>query len=50
MKTTNKKVKDFDTVKIFREIKDTISKDIQGMTFDQLKAYLKKNRLKSKVA
>lgn len=50
MKTTDKKIKEFDTVKTFREIKDNISKDIQGMTFEQLKAYLDKTKLKSKTA
>lgn len=48
MKTTNKKVKEFDTVKAFREIKSSISKDIQGMTFEQLKAYLDQTKLKPK--
>ena len=46
MKTTDKKLKEFDTVKTFREIKDKISKDIQGMNFEQLKEYLKENKLK----
>ena len=50
MKTTDKKIKEFDTVKTFREIKDKISKDIQGMTFEQLKEYLNKTKLKSKVS
>ena len=49
MKTTEKKIKAFDTVKTFREIKDKISKDIQGMTFEQLQAYLDKTRLKPKI-
>ena len=48
MKTINKKEKEFDTVKTFREIKDNISKDIQGMTFDELKAYLDRTKLKPK--
>ena len=48
MKTTDKKIKEFDTVKIFREIKDKISKDIQGMSFEQLKKYLDKTKLKPK--
>ena len=48
MKTINKKEKEFDTVKTFREIKDNISKDIQGMTFEQLKAYLDRTKLKPK--
>lgn len=46
MKTTDKKLKEFDTVKTFREIKDKISKEIQGMNFEQLKAYLEKTKLK----
>lgn len=40
--------KDFDTVKVFREIKEKISKEIKGMTFEQLNAYLDKNALKTK--
>jgi len=48
MKTINKKEKEFDTVKTFREIKDNISKDIKGMTFDELKAYLDRTKLKPK--
>ena len=48
MKTTDKKIKEFDTVKTFREIKNKISKEIQGMTFEQLKAYLDKTKLKSR--
>ncbi len=38
--------KEFDTVKIFREIKDKISKEIKGMTFEQLNAYLESRKLK----
>jgi len=40
MKTKDKKEKEFDTVKIFREIKEKISQDTYGMTFEQFKAYL----------
>jgi hypothetical protein len=40
MKTNNKKVKDFDTVKTFRKIKEKISKEIEGMSFDEFKKYL----------
>ena len=47
MKTKDKKIKDFDTVKTFREIKDKISKDIGGMNFEQLTAYLNSTKLKS---
>ena len=50
MKTTDKKIKEFDTVKTFREIKEKISKDIQGMSFEQLKAYLDKTKLQPKSA
>jgi hypothetical protein len=42
MKTKDKKIKEFDTVKTFREIKEKISKEIQEMTFEQFKAYLAK--------
>jgi hypothetical protein len=47
MKTKDKKIKEFDTVKTFREIKEKISKEIQGMTFDQFKAYLAEEKLKA---
>ena len=50
MKTKNKTEKDFDTVKTFREIKDKISKDIQNMTFEQLKAYLDDATIQAKTA
>ena len=50
MKTKNKIVKEFDTVKTFREIKNKISNDIKGMTFEQLQAYLDKTKLKPKKA
>ena len=46
MKKKNKEVKDFDTVKTFREIKEKISKEIQGINFEQLTAYLGKVKLK----
>jgi hypothetical protein len=50
METKTKIVKEFDTVQTFREIKDKISKDIKGMTFEQLQAYLDKTKLKPKTA
>ena len=50
MKTRNKTEKDFDTVKTFREIKDKISKDIKGMTFEQLKAYLNNSKVPAKTS
>ena len=38
-----KQVKEFDTVKAFREIKDKILLKMANMSFEQIKAYLKKN-------
>lgn len=46
MKTTSKKEKTFDTVKVFREIKEKIAKETEKMTFAELKEYLKKNSVK----
>jgi len=43
---TKIKEKEFDTVKTFREIKEKISVEISGMTFEQIKEYLKMNSLK----
>jgi len=34
--------KTFDTVKVFREIKEKIAKETENMTFEQFKEYLKK--------
>ncbi len=46
MKTkTNQKEKRFDTVKTFREIKERISQETYGMTFEQFKAYLTSAKL-----
>ena len=45
MKTKTKKEKTFDTVKVFREIKEKIAKETEKMSFDQFKEYLKKNQL-----
>jgi beta-lactam-binding protein with PASTA domain len=36
----------FDTVKTFRAIKEKISKELSGMTFEEIKKYLKSNSLK----
>ncbi len=46
MKMKDKKNKEFDTVKTFREIKEKISKDTYGMTFEQFKAYLADRKAK----
>jgi hypothetical protein len=45
MKTTTRKEKKFDTVKVFREIKEKIAKETENMTFLQFKEYLKNNKL-----
>ena len=47
MKTKTKKEKTFDTVKVFREIKEKIAKETEKMTFQQFKEYLKENQLAS---
>jgi hypothetical protein len=41
------KEKEFDTVKFFREVKEKISKETQGMTFEEFKEYLNKRKLKT---
>jgi hypothetical protein len=47
MKTENKKTeKEFDTVKTFRQIKDSISKDLAGKSTEQILEYLRINSLK----
>ncbi len=38
--------KEFDTVKTFRKIKDQISKDLKGMSFKEIKEYLRKESSK----
>ena len=39
---TNKKEKRFDAVKMMREIRNKISSETENMTFEELKAYIKK--------
>jgi hypothetical protein len=39
---TNKNEKAFDAVKMMRDIRDNISAETQNMSFDELKAYIKK--------
>lgn len=46
MKTKVKIEKTFDTVKVFRAIKEKIAKETEQMNFDQFKEYLKKNQIK----
>jgi len=38
---TIKKEKAFDAVKMMREMRDKVSAETQGMTLEQLKAYIK---------
>jgi len=47
MKTIIKKKKKFDTVKVFREIKEKIAKETENMTFAEFKAYINNNKLSS---
>jgi hypothetical protein len=37
---TTKKQKQFDTVKMMRDIRDKVSSETQNMTFEELKAYI----------
>jgi hypothetical protein len=45
MKTEIKKT--FDAVKVFRAIKDKISTEIEGLTYEQLMEYFEKTKLKT---
>ena len=47
MKTKNEKIKAFDTVEIFRDIKEKIATEISNMTFEELREYLKHRKLKT---
>ncbi len=47
MKTANKKENTFDTVKVFRKIKEKIAKETENMTFAEFKEYLNKNKLQT---
>ncbi len=42
-----KQKKEFDEVKMMREIRNKIDKETEGMTFEELKEYIKKSRLKN---
>jgi hypothetical protein len=46
---TTKKEKQFDTVKMMRDIRNKISSETQDMTFEELKAYIKKQLADNKV-
>lgn len=45
---TNKKEKQFDAVKMMREIREKISAETQNMSFDELKAYIKQKLSENK--
>ena len=50
MKHPQKKTeKDFDAVKMMREIRDQVSREIMNMTYEEEKAYLKKHLEKKPV-
>ena len=44
MKTKKKINKDFDAVKFMRDARDKISKETEGMNFEQLKKYFEKKK------
>ena len=46
---TNKEKKKFDAVKMMRDIRDKISSETENMTFEELKAYIKKQLDTSKI-
>ena len=45
---TTKKEKQFDAVKMMRDIRDQISSETQNMNFEELKAYIKQKLADSK--
>jgi hypothetical protein len=49
MKTKIKTEKTFDTVKVFREIKEKIAKETENMSYAEFKEYLSKNKLKTEI-
>ena len=42
----NKNDQDFDTVKTFREIKENISKDIWGLSYEKFMMYIENSKRK----
>jgi hypothetical protein len=46
MKTQSKARKSFDTVKVFREIKEKIARETAGMTYEQFNEWSKIHRQK----
>ncbi|WP_167459407.1 hypothetical protein [Pedobacter jejuensis] len=49
MKTKNKTEKSFDTVAVFREIKEQIAKETEKMTFLEFKNYIDKKKLETAI-
>jgi hypothetical protein len=47
MKKIIKKEKTFDTVKVFRAIKEKIANETEKMTFAEFKEYLRNNKLQA---
>lgn len=47
IKTKEKVEKQFDAVKYMRQVRDTISKETEGMNFEQIKDYFEKRKLNS---
>jgi hypothetical protein len=48
-KTNNEQLKDFDSVKTFRKIKENISNDIWGLSYEEVMKYLENSKIKTKV-
>ncbi|MBK9216438.1 MAG: hypothetical protein IPM59_12755 [Chloracidobacterium sp.] len=46
---TKKPEKDFDAVKMMREIRDKLSREIMNMTYEEEKAYLKRRLEKGRI-
>jgi hypothetical protein len=46
METKKEKQKEFDAVKFMRQVRDSISKETEGMNFEQLKKYFEQRRLR----
>lgn len=49
MKQKTKTEKSFDTVKVFRQIKEKIALETENMTYIQFKEYLKKHTMKTEI-
>ena len=47
MNTKIRETKTFDTVKVFREIKEKIAQETEKMNYEQFHEYLNNNQLKS---